>query len=283
MRDAPPFQSLYELVSFLLDQHFAGEQSLLAERNTGNLADEDQDRLRDLILAGAPLAVADAITALLKRGVAPLAISDVVNIAHATFVVTRQPLPSYRAESAHSFDLANVVNFSLRNAKTSQKVTAIYLSAWFVTETIGKAGASGRTPANETPDLRPPNTWAEIIDTANLLTELETAISEHRSMRAVDLVREWNRRHDPAEPGTRDDLIYVLAKCAARHQGDPQVLHNAAAVIEEYQLNSASLKRKDILLEFWAHFLSCPKARPAAAAGYGKSRRYFGMGVAGQA
>ena len=95
MRDAPPLQSLYELVSFLLDQHFAGEQSHLAGRNTGILTDEEQDRLQDLILTGEPLPVADAITALLKRGVAPLAISDAVNIAYATFVVTGEPLPSF--------------------------------------------------------------------------------------------------------------------------------------------------------------------------------------------
>lgn len=283
MRDALPFQSLYELVSFLLDQHFAGDQALLAERNTGNLADEDQDRLQDLILAGEPLAVADAITASLKQGVAPLAISDVVNIAHATFVVTRQPLPSCHAESAHSFDYANVVNFWLRNAKASQQATAIYLSAWFVTETIGKASGAARTPANERPVPSTPNPWAEKIETANLPAELEAAISGHRPMRAVALVREWNRRHDPLEPEARDDLIYVLADCAARHQGDPQVLHNATAVIEEYQLNSASPKRKDILLEFWAHFLSCHKAPPAASVDYGRHRRYFGMGVAGQA
>jgi hypothetical protein len=283
VRDAPPFQSLYELVSFLLDQHFAGEQSHLAGRNTGILTDEEQDRLQDLILTGEPLPVADAITALLKRGIAPLAISDAVNIAYATFVVTGEPLPSFRAEYARSFDYANVVNFCLRNTKTSQQVTAIYLSAWFVTETVGKASVSTPAPANETANPSSPSTAAEDIATADLLSELEVAISSHRPMHAVALVREWNRRYDPAEPGARDDLIYVLANCAAKHQGEPHVVHNAAAVIEEYQLNSASQKRKDVLLEFWAHVLACHKRRPASPVGYGKRRRYFGMGIAGQA
>lgn len=274
--NAPIFHSLYDHACFLLNLHFKGSQFELMEKNTAPLSEAEQDRLIDLILSGDPTAVADGITALLKQGAAPRNIADVVNIAHATHCVTRLRAPIAYTVPMHSFDYANVVNFWLRNFSNKHQVKAIYLSAWFVTDTIHEIDAYPDFPGVIKPDPDARRAWADGIATEHLLDELETAIADQDPSRSVALVRIWNERHDPAETGARDDLIRMLAHCAGKYQGDAHIFRNACSVIEEYQLNTASAARKDILFEFWAHFLSFYKKRTLDTDCYDMYHRYFG-------
>ncbi|MBT5897925.1 MAG: hypothetical protein HOH61_18665, partial [Rhodospirillaceae bacterium] len=233
-----------------------------------------------LIIAGDPMAVTDAITAFLKAGKAPQNIADVVNIAHATHSVRRLRSPIAYTVPMHSFDYANVVNYWMRNFKNPHQVKAIYLSAWFVTDIIREIDAYPDLPGVVAPDPDGRREWAEDFPTENLLGELEAAIADQDPSRAVALVRAWNGRHDPDGEGARDNLIRKLAHCAGKYQGDAHIFRNACSVIEEYQLNTADQARKDILFEFWAHFLSFYKKRTLETDCYDMYHRYFGNGDA---
>ena len=46
-------------------------------------------------------------------------------------------------------------------------------------------------------------------------------------------------------------------------------------MIEEYQLNTASPRRKDVLFEFWAHYLSFYKKRTLATDCFDMYHRHF--------
>ncbi len=281
--NAPIFHSLYDHACFMLNLAFKGGQFDLMDTNTAPLSEGEQDQLIGLILAGDPMAVADAITGFLKQGKAPQNIADVVNIAHATHSVNRLRSPIAYTIPMHSFDYANVVNYWLRNFRNKHQVKAIYLSAWFVTDTIREIDAYPDLPGviNPNPDGR--RGWAEGIATDNLLAALETAIADQDPSSAVALVRAWNGRHDAALPGARDELIRMLAHCAGKYQGDAHIFRNACTVIEEYQLNTASPARKDILFEFWAHFLSFYKKRTLDTDCYDMYHRYFGETATGTA
>lgn len=275
--NAPIFHSLYDHACFLLNLHFKGKQFNLMETNTAPLPEADQDALRDLILAGDPTAVADAIIGYLKQGVAPIEISSVVNIAHATHSVQRLRSPIAYTVPMHSFDYANAVNFWLRNFKNQHQVKAIFLSAWFVTDTIHEIDAYPDMPGFARPDPAGQRGWAEGIATGRLLAELEDAVFAQDPSRAVALVREYNRRHPAEKAGSREPLIRMLAHCAGKYQGDAHIFRNATSVIEEYQLNTASAARKDVLFEFWAHFLSFYMKRTLATDCYDMYHRYFGQ------
>ncbi len=281
--NAPIFHSLYDHACFLLNLHFKGAQFDLMETNTEALSEAEQDRLRDLILAGDPTAVADDISALLKAGRAPQNISDVVCIAHATHCVTRLRSPIAYTVPMHSFDYANVVNYWLRNFSNKHQPKAVYLAAWYVTDTIHEIDAYPDLPGVTKPDPDSKRDWAEGIATERLLGELEAAIFDQDPSRSVALVRAWNERHDSSEDGGRARLIHMLAHCAGKYQGDAHIFRNACSVIEEYQLNTASAARKDILFEFWAHFLSFYKKRTLDTDCYDMYHRYFGEAAKGAA
>jgi len=278
--NAPIFHSLYDHACFLLNLHFKGTQFEIMDSNKAPLSETEQDTLRDLVMAGDPVAVADAITGLLKKGKAPQNIADVVSIAHATHSVNRLRSPIAYTVPMHSFDYANVVNYWLRNFRNRHQAKAIYLSAWFVTDTIHEIDAYPDIPGMTKPDPEAHHDWAEGIATDRLLGELEGAVADQDPSRAVALVRVWNGRHDPDRKGARDDLIHMLAHCAGKYQGDAHIFRNACSVIEEYQLNTASAARKDILFEFWAHFLSFYKKRTLATDCYDMYHRYFDKGAA---
>jgi len=281
--NAPIFHSLYDHACFLLNLHFKGTQFEIVNNNKAPLAEVEQDALQTLIMAGDPMAVADEITRLLKEGKAPQNIADVVNIAHATHSVTRLRSPIAYTVPMHSFDYANVVNYWLRNFKNKHQPKAIYLSGWFVTDTIREIDAYPDMPGVVKPDPEAQRDWAEGVATNKLLGELESAIADQNPSRSVALVRAWNARHDPGKKGSRDTLIRKLAHCAGKYQGDAHIFRNACSVIEEYQLNTASAARKDVLFEFWAHFLSFYKKRTLATDCYDMYHRYFGKDAAGNA
>lgn len=278
--NAPIFHSLYDHACFLLNLHFKGKQFDIMDDNTGPLSEQGQDALRDLIVAGDPTAVADAICRYLKQGVAPQYIADVVSIAHATHCVGRLRSPIAYTVPMHSFDYANVVNFWLRNFKNKHQAKAVFLSAWFVTDTIHEVDAYPDLPGATKPDPDSHRDWAEGIATASLLDELESAVFDQDPSRAVALVRVWNARKDPRQEGSRDDLIRMLAHCAGKYQGDAHIFRNATSVIEEYHLNTASPERKDILFEFWAHYLSFYMKRTLETDCYDLYHRYFGAAAA---
>ncbi|MBT5108482.1 MAG: hypothetical protein HOM25_07360 [Rhodospirillaceae bacterium] len=281
--NTPIFHSLYDHACFWLNLHFKGAQFDLMENNTAPLSEEEQDALGNLITAGNPEAVTNAINQLLKQGKAPQNIADVISIAHATHSVTRLRSPIAYTVPMHSFDYANVVNYWLRNFRNKHQAKAIYLSAWFVTDTIHEIDSYPDLPGVTKPDPEVCRVWAEGIATENLLDELETAIGDQDPSRAVALVRCWNGRHAPEKKGARDDLIRMLAHCAGKYQGDAHIFRNACTVIEEYQFNTASAARKDILFEFWAHYLSFYKKRTLATDCYDMYHRYFGEGAASAA
>lgn len=274
--NAPIFHSLYDHASFLLNLHFKGAQFDLVEKNTAPLSEEGQDHLRDLIMAGDTNAVSDAIIQYLKQGVAPLNISNAISIAHATHSVHRLRTPIAYTVPMHSFDYANVVNFWQRNFRNTHQAKAIFLSAWFVTDTIHEIDSYPDLPGPAKPDPDSQRGWAEGFATDRLLRALEDAVFDQDPSRAVALVREWNRRHPAEQTGSREALIRMLAHCAGKYQGDAHIFRNATSVIEEYQLNTASPARKDILFEFWAHFLSFYKKRTLDTDCYDMYHRYFG-------
>lgn len=256
MPDKPVFHSPYDQASFLLSLHFTDEQLERLTWNITALSEPEQDWFCDLILTGNQSAIAEAITGYLRQGVAPLAIADVVNIAQAIHAVANLHQPNAYTGQMHSFDYANIVNYWLRNFRSRQQVKAVYLSAWFVADTIQAIDTSSEPSRFAKVEAACKQEWATGIVTETILEALQTAVDDQDPARAVALVREWNKRHDPGLPGARDDLIYVLAYYAGQRRQRANTVLNVASLFEEYQLNSASLHRKDVLLEFWACSLS---------------------------
>jgi hypothetical protein len=274
--NAPIFHSLYDHASLLLGAAFKGQQYGLVERNTAPLAEAEQDRLIGLVLEGDPAAVTAAITGFYAHGIAPQSVADTVMIAHATHCVSRLREPIAYTVPTHSFDYANAVNHWLRNFRNPHQPKAVYLAAWFVTDTIREVD-SYPEPANlARPDPVARREWAERLALPRVLAELETAIAAQDPSSAVALVRSYVER-----TGERHALIEMLAHCAGKFQGDAHIFRNARSVIEEYYFNTASERRKNVLFEYWAHFLSFYKKRTLSSDCYDLYHRHFtGSGFA---
>ncbi|MCB1740008.1 MAG: hypothetical protein KDK91_06545 [Gammaproteobacteria bacterium] len=268
--NAPIFHSLYDHASFLLGTTFRGGQYDLHERNSEPLGEDEQDRLIGLILEGDPVAVSTAITGFLGAGKALRAIADVIMIAHATHCVQRLRAPIAYTVPTHSFDYANVVNHWLRNFSNPHQAKAVYLSAWFVTDTIGEVDSYPDLPDVERPDPDSRMSWAERFSTDEILVRLAEAVREQDPSSAVALVRSYTGRSSE-----RDRLISTLVACAGRFQGDAHIFRNARSVIEEYRYSSVSQRRKNVLFEYWAHFLSFYKKRTLDTDCYDMYQRYF--------
>jgi hypothetical protein len=215
--------------------------------------------------------VTHAITALLAQGRALTAVADVVMIAHATHCVEKLRSPIAYTVPMHSFDYANVVNFWLRHFRHPHQAKAVYLSAWFVTDTIREIDWYPDDPAAAKPDYAPFRDWAEGLSTAETLAELERTVAAQDPSRSVALVRAYQRR-----TGERDALIRTLVHCAGKFQGDAHIFRNARSVIEEYYHNSASPRRKDVLFQAWAHYLSFYKKRTLSTECYELYHHHFG-------
>ena len=268
--NAPIFHSLYDHASVLLGVAFKGQQYDLVRRNTTPLAEAEQDRFVGQILEGDPEAVAAAITELLRQGRAVQSIADTVMIAHATHCVTRLRAPIAYTVPTHSFDYANAVNYWLRNFENPHQAKAVYLAAWFVTDTIREVDTYPDAPDVARPDPASRRPWADGLGLPQVLAELETAVAAQDPSSAVALVRSYVGR-----TGERDRLIGMLAHCAGKFQGDAHIFRNARSVMEEYYLNGASERRKGVLFEYWAHFLSFYKKRTLATDCYEMYHRYF--------
>ena len=269
--NAPIFHSLYDHASFMLGITFKGAQYRLHETNTAPLTEGEQDELVRLILAGDPIAVTHAITALLRQGRALSGIADMVMIAHATHCVERLRTPIAYTVPMHSFDYANVVNFWLRHFKHPHQPKAVYLSAWFVTDTIREVDWYPDDPTVARPDPAPFQGWADRFSTADGLAELERTVEAQDPSRSVALVRAYQQR-----TAERDPLIRMLVHCAGKYQGDAHIFRNARSVIEEYQQNTASPRRKDVLFQAWAHYLSFYKKRTLSTECYELYHQHFG-------
>jgi hypothetical protein len=268
--NAPIFHSLYDHASVLLGTTFKGQQYDLAARNTEPLSEDEQDRFIGLILEGDPEAVALAITAHLQQGRSVQSLADTVMIAHATHCVSRLRTPIAYTVPMHSFDYANVVTYWLRNFKHPHQAKAVYLSAWFVTDTIHEVDFYPDPPNMAKPDPEARRAWADGVAIAELLGELERAVAAQDPSSAVALVRSYTGR-----TSEREALMRTLAHCAGKYQGDAHIFRNACSVTEEYRLNSASARRKDVLLEFWAHYLSFYQKRTLRTDCYDLYHRYF--------
>jgi hypothetical protein len=269
--NAPIFHSLYDHASFMLGITFKGSQYRLHETNTVPLTEEDQDQLIGQILAGDPIAVTHAITALLQRGCALTGIADAVMIAHATHCVERLRTPIAYTVPMHAFDYANVVNFWLRNFAHPHQPKAVYLGAWFVTDTIREVDWYPEDPAVARPDYAPFREWADAISMPEILAELERTIAAQDPARCVALVRSYQAR-----TGERDALARMLVHCAGRFQGDAHIFRNARSILEEYYHNSASPRRKDVLFQAWAHYLAFYKKRTLSTECYDLYHDHFG-------
>jgi hypothetical protein len=269
--NAPIFHSLYDHASFLLGIAFKGKQYRLHETNTLPLTERDGEDLEARIVAGDLFAVTEAITALLQKGRALIAIADVVMIAHATHCLEKLRAPIAYTVPMHSFDYANAVNHWLRAFRHTHQPKAVYLSAWFVTDTIREIDWYPDDPSVARPDSTPFRDWADGLSISEVLAELERTVAAQDPSRSVALVRSYQER-----TGERDPLIRMLVHCAAKFQGDAHIFRNARSVIEEYYHNTASLRRKDRLLQAWAHYLSFYKKRTLSTECYDLYHDYFG-------
>ena len=132
----------------------------------------------------------------------------------------------------------------------------MYLSAWFVTDTIREVDWYPDDPTMAKPDAAPHRGWADRLSAGEALDELERTIAAQDPSRSVALVASYLGR-----TAERDPLIRTLVHCAAKFQGDAHIFRNARSMIEECYHNSASLRRKDVLFRAWAHYLSFYKKR----------------------
>jgi hypothetical protein len=267
---APLFHSLYDHVSFLLGTTFKGEQYSLPERNTTPLTEEQQDEFIAQILAGDPSAVTRTITSYLQDGRSLQSIADTVMIAHATHCVQRLRAPIAYTVPTHSNDYCNVINHWLRTAKHPHQAKAVYLGAWFVTDTIREIDSYPDVPDAAKPDPAALRDWADGLALSEVLAELEPTIARQDASRAVALVQSYVER-----TAERDQLIRMLVHCAAKFQGDAHIFRNARSHIEEYTYNTCSEARKNMLFQSWVHFLTFYRKRTLSTDCYDMYHRYF--------
>ena len=267
---APLFHSLYDHVSFLLGTTFKGEQYQLHVRNTTLLSEEEQDRFMALILSGDTAAVTDAITAMLQNGRSLQSIADTVMIAHATHCVYKVRSPIAYTVPTHSYDYCNVINHWLRHFNNPHQAKAVYLGAWFVTDTIREIDWYPDFPDVSRPDPAPCRDWADGLALPQVLAELETTIAAQDPSRAVALVQSYVER-----TGEREQLMRMLVHCAAKFQGDAHIFRHARSHIEEYTYNTCSEQRKNVLFMSWAHFLTFYKKRTLSTECYDLYYRHF--------
>jgi hypothetical protein len=97
-------------------------------------------------------------------------------IAHATHAVTRLRTPASWTVPTHAFDYCNAVNHWLRNFKNPHQTKAVYLAAWFVTDTIREVDSYPDDPAIARPDPASRRAWADGRSLAQVLAELLEAI-----------------------------------------------------------------------------------------------------------
>lgn len=270
MANTPLFHSLYDHASFLLGTTFKGEQYTLHERNTDTLTEDEQDHFIGQILAGDPVAVAHAITAFLQAGKSLQGILDTVMIAHATHCVTRLRAPIAYTVPMHSFDYCNVISHWLRQYRNPHQAKAVYLGAWFVTDTIHEVDWYPDVPGAVKPDPAAFKAWADSLALRHLLEKLEGAIAAQDPSRSVALVQSYVER-----TAEREQLIHMLVHCAAKYQGDAHIFRNARSIIEAYAHNTCSEERKNVLFLFWAHYLSFYKKRTLATDCYDMYYRHF--------
>jgi hypothetical protein len=268
--NAPIFHSLYDHACVLLNMAFKGHQYDLVQDNVAPVDEGEQDRFIGLILSGDPVAVTAEITELLRHGRAVRNIADTVMIAHATHASTRLRTPAVFNVPTHSFDYCNAINHWLRSFRNPHQVKALYLGAWFVTDTIHEADMTPDAPDVAPPDPAARRAWADGLGPAEILTALETAVAAQDPSSAVALVRSYTER-----TGERQRLIAMLVHCAGKFQGDAHIFRNARSVIEEYTHNTASERRKNVLFEYWASFLSFYKKRTLSTDCYDLYHRYF--------
>lgn len=269
--NAPIFHSLYDHASVVLGATFKGRQYQLRETNVAPLTEAEQDELVARLLGGDPLAVTEGITGLLQKGRALTAIADTVMIAHATHCVEKLRSPIAYTVPMHAFDYANVVTAWLRGFRHPHQAKAVYLAAWFVTDTIREVDSYPDDPSAATPDPAPHRAWAERFSASEVLEELERTVAAQDPSRSVALVRSYQQR-----TAERDPLIRRLVHCAAKFQGDAHIFRNARSVIEEYHHNSAGPRRKDVLFQAWAHYLSFYKKRTLSTDCYDLYHERFG-------
>ncbi len=269
--NAPLFHSLYDHASFILGTTFRGEQYTLHERNTTPLTEEQQDRFIAQILAGDPIAVTHTITDFLKDGRSLQSITDTVMIAHATHCVEKLRAPIAYTVPTHSYDYCNVITHWLRTFKHPHQAKAVYLGAWFVTDTIREIDWYPDFAGVEKPDPAAFQDWADSLALSDVLAELEPTIAHQDPSRAVALVRSYVER-----TAERESLIRMLVHCAGKFQGDAHIFRNARSHIEEYTANTCSEARKNILFQSWVHFLTFYKKRTLSTACYDLYHRHFG-------
>ncbi len=249
---------------------FKGEQYQLHTRNTALLSEAEQDRFIGKILEGDPIAVSDHITELLRRGYALRSIADTVMIAHAIHCVERLRAPVAYTVPTHSFDYCNVINHWLRTYQNPHQAKAVYLGAWFVTDTIREVDRYPDVPGVVKPDPVPFLAWADDLALPVVLAELETAIAAQDAARAMALVQSYVTR-----TAERQQLIRMLVHCAGKFQGDAHIFRNARSMIEEYEANTCSEARKNVLFVAWAKFLAFYKKRTLSTACYDLYHQYF--------
>lgn len=268
--NTPLFHSLYDHACFLLNAVFKGDQYTLHERNTTPLSEAEQDDFIGKILEGDPLGLTGHIAGLLKDGHSLQSIADTVMVAHATHSVYRLKSPIAYTVPMHAYDYCNVINHWLRTCNNPHQAKAVYLGAWFVTDTIREIDWYPELPGVVKPDAVPFRDWAEGLALPQVLAELETCIAAQDASRAVALVATYVER-----TGERDQLIRMLVHCAAKFQGDAHIFRHSRSQIEEYKYNTCSEKRKNLLFMAWAHYLAFYKKRTLSTDCYDLYYRHF--------
>ncbi|GIX49651.1 MAG: hypothetical protein KatS3mg131_3862 [Candidatus Tectimicrobiota bacterium] len=266
----PIFHSLYDHASVVLGMTFKGEQYTLHTRNTALLDPQRQERFIGRILEGDPLAVSEEITALLQQGYALRSIADTVMLAHARHCVEKLRAPIAYTVPTHSFDYCNVINHWLRAFRNPHQAKAVYLGAWFVTDTIREVDWYPDVPEVEKPDPAPFRRWADGLARRQVLAALEEAIAAQDASRAMALVQSYVER-----TAERDELIRLLVHCAGKFQGDAHIFRNARSMIEEYTASTCSEAQKNVFFVAWAKFLAFYKKRTLSTACYDLYHRYF--------
>ncbi len=266
----PIFHSLYDHASYTLNQAFRGEQYSLVTRNTTLLSEDEQDTFIGKILDGDPVEVTRYITEMLQLGRSIQSLADTVMIAHATHCAERIRMPFGYVVPTHSYDYCNVINHWIRTYQNPHQAKAIYLGAWFVTDTIREADAIPDMPEFTPPDPAPFRDWAEGLALPQVLAELETAIAAQAPSRAMALVQSYVTR-----TAERSSLIHMLVHCGGKFEGDAHIFRNARSNIEEYEQNTCSEARKNILFVAWAKFLAYYKKRTLSTDCYDLYHRHF--------
>lgn len=227
MAVGPLYYSIYDAACVVLAAEFPADAGKGLGANTGSLTPAEVEDLVALLFGGAPEAVWERMTALLRAGTSLRSLGDTLQIAAAELIL-RTTVPRQFTDAQHAFDYCNVANYWLRSSASPYRPRILYLMANFINDAAKANKLHAPVPVED-------------VSGASL-EALDEAILAFDIPRATALASAWLRAG-----GDRAAYQAAVALTACKFQDDPHNQKITHSAFEEYAQNSTHLRERLLL------------------------------------